>query len=102
MVAPVRVRLSSRANAATVPVRITAQATPATVVTETAGHLTLANMRVIGESGATHATTTYTLSVDYSGTQAFIRLTHDFETTVANGTREPVTVAAQVPLVRSQ
>jgi hypothetical protein len=72
------------------------------VVTETAGHLTLANMRVIGESGATRAETTYTLSVDYSGTQAFIRLSHGFETTVANGSKEPVTVAAQLPLVRSQ
>jgi hypothetical protein len=102
MLAPVRVRLSSRANAATVPVRITAQATAATVVTETAGHLTLSNMRVIGESGATHAETLYTLSVDYTGTQAFIRLSHSFETTVANGSKAPVTVAAQLPLVRGQ
>jgi hypothetical protein len=102
MYAPVRVRLASRANAATVPVRITAEATAATLVTETAGHLTLSNLKVTGESGATHSQTSYTLSVDYSGTQAWIRLSHSFETTVANGTREPVTVAAQLPLVRTQ
>jgi hypothetical protein len=102
MEAPVRVRLASKANAATVPVRITAQATPSTVVTETAGHITLSNVRVIGESGATHAETLYTLSIDYAGAQAFIRLTHSFETTVANGSREPVTVVAQLPLIRSE
>jgi hypothetical protein len=100
MLAPVRVRLASRANAATVPVRITAAATPSTVVTETAGRVTLTNVKVTGESAATHKETTYTLTVDYSGAQAWIRLSHDFETTVANGTREPVTVAAQIPLVR--
>ena len=102
MQAPVRVRLASRANAATVPVRITAEATPATVVTETAGRITLANMKVTGESGATRGVTTSTLTVDYSGAQAFIRLSHDFTTTVANGEQEPVTVAAQLPLVRTQ
>jgi len=102
MEAPVRVRLASKANAATVPVRITAQATPSTVVTETAGHITLTNVRVIGESGATHAETLYTLSIDYAGAQAFIRLTHAFETTVANGKKEPVTVVAQLPLLRSE
>jgi hypothetical protein len=102
MYAPVRLRLQSRANAATVPVRITAAATAQTVVTETAGRITLSNVRVTGESGSTTATTTYTLTVDYTGAQAFIRLSHAFETTVANGTREPVTVVAQVPLVRAQ
>ena len=102
MLAPVRVRLASRANAATVPVRITAQATAATVVTETPGHITLANMKVTGESGGSRGETVYTLSVDYSGAQAFIRLSHDFTTTVANGQQEPVTVAAQLPLVRTQ
>lgn len=102
MLAPVRVRLASRANAATIPVRITAQATAATVVSETPGHVTLSNMRVTGESGATRGVTTYTLQVDYSGAQAFIRLSHDFTTTVANGQEEPVTVAAQLPLVRAE
>ncbi|HEX6746296.1 MAG TPA: hypothetical protein VF092_03195 [Longimicrobium sp.] len=102
MEAPVRVRLQSRANAATVPVRITAAATAQTVVTETAGRVTLTNMKVTGESGSTKGTTTYTLTVDYSGAQAWIRLSHDFETTVANGNREPVTVAAQIPLARGE
>ncbi|HEX8904093.1 MAG TPA: hypothetical protein VF771_04585 [Longimicrobiaceae bacterium] len=102
MTAPVRVRLASRANAATVPVRITAAATAQTVVTETAGRITLSNMKVTGESGATRGETTYTLTVDYSGAQAWVRLQHSFETTVANGNREPVTVAAQIPLTRGE
>lgn len=100
MTAPVRVRLQSRANAATIPVRITAAATPQTVVTETAGRVTLSNVRVTGESASTRSETMYTLNVDYSGAQAYIRLSHQFETTVANGKREPVTVAAQIPLAR--
>jgi len=102
MLAPVRVRLASRANAATIPVRITAAATAQTVVTETAGRVTLSNVRVTGESGSTRSETLYTLTVDYSGAQAYIRLNHQFETTVANGQREPVTVSAQIPLVRGQ
>jgi len=102
MLAPVRVRLASRANAATIPVRITAAATPQTVVTETAGRVTLSNVKVTGESAATKSETLYTLTVDYSGAQAYIRLSHQFETTVANGQREPVTVSAQIPLVRGQ
>lgn len=102
MLAPVRVRLASRANAATIPVRITATATPQTVVTETAGRVTLSNVKVTGESASTHSETLYTLTVDYSGAQAYIRLSHQFETTVANGQREPVTVSAQIPLVRGQ
>jgi hypothetical protein len=100
MLAPVRVRLASRANAATIPVRITAAATAQTVVTETAGRVTLTNVKVTGESAATRSETLYTLTVDYAGAQAYIRLTHQFETTVANGQREPVTVSAQIPLVR--
>jgi hypothetical protein len=102
MLAPVRVRLASRANAVTIPVRITAAATPQTVVTEVAGRVTLSNVKVTGESAATRSETLYTLVVDYSGAQAYIRLSHQFETTVANGQREPVTVSAQVPLVRGQ
>ncbi|MBV9108744.1 MAG: hypothetical protein JO306_05025 [Gemmatimonadetes bacterium] len=102
MDAPVRLRLASRANAATVPVRITAAATAQTVVTETAGRVTLSNVKVTGESGATNASTTYTLTVDYSGAQAWIRLSHSFETTAANGNREPVTVAARIPLLRGE
>lgn len=102
MYAPVRVRLSSGANAATVPVRITAAATAQTVVTETPGRLTLTNVRVTGESAATHKETTVTLTVDYSGAQAFIHLSHSFETTVATGNVEPVTVSAQIPLVRGE
>lgn len=102
MLAPVRVRLASRANAATIPVRITAAATPQTVVAETTGRVTLSNVKVTGESGSTRSETLYTLTVDYTGAQAFIRLSHQFETTVANGQREPVTVAAQIPLVRGQ
>jgi len=100
MLAPVRVRLASRANAATIPVRITATATAQTVVAETAGRITLTNVKVAGESAATRSETLYTLTVDYTGAQAYIRLTHQFETTVANGQREPVTVAAQIPLAR--
>ncbi|HET7231505.1 MAG TPA: hypothetical protein VFJ16_15960 [Longimicrobium sp.] len=102
MTAPVRVRLASKANAATIPVRITAAATAQTVVTETAGRVTLTNVKVTGESAATKSETLYTLVVDYSGTQAYIRLGHQFETTVANGQREPVTVSAQIPLVRGE
>jgi hypothetical protein len=102
MYAPVRLRLQSRANAATIPVRITAAATAQTVVTETAGHVTLSNVKVTGESGSASASTTCTLTVDYSGAQAWIRLSHSFDTTVANGNREPVTVSAQIPLVRAE
>jgi ABC-type uncharacterized transport system YnjBCD substrate-binding protein len=98
----VRVRLASKANAATIPVRITAAATAQTVVSETAGRVTLTNVKVTGESAATRSETLYTLVVDYSGAQAYIRLGHQFETTVANGQREPVTVSAQIPLVRGE
>lgn len=100
MLAPVRVRLGSRANAATVPVKITAQATAATTVTEVAGTVTLHNLLVTGESAGTRSSTTYDLAVSYSGAQAYIRLSHSFTTTVADGTQQPVTVAAQLPLVR--
>jgi hypothetical protein len=100
LVAPLRVRLSSRANATTVPSRITAAATAATVVTETAGRITLSNLKVVGESGSSRGETTATLVIEYQGTRAFIRLGHSFLATVAGGTRENVTVAARIPLLR--
>jgi hypothetical protein len=102
MYAPVRLRLASRANATTVPVTITATATAQTVVTETPGHLTLTNVRVAGATGATHSETLYTLAVDYSGATAYIRLSTDFTTTAADGTQQPVTVKAQIPLARGE
>jgi|GEM_PF-3361006 len=99
-VTPLRVRLGARTTATTVHSRIVASATPQTVVTETDGRITLTNVRVRGESGREQGETTATLTVQYQGTQAWIRLEHQFETVVAGGGREPVTVAAQVPLVR--
>lgn len=100
--APLRVRLGSRVNATTVPSRITAEATAATVVTETAGQVTLSNVRVIGESGQQRSETTTTLVVGYEGARAWIRLDHDFEAAIGANGREPVSVAAEIPLVRVQ
>lgn len=101
--APLRVRLQSGANATTVPARITAAATPATVVTETAGRITLTNLRVTGESAGGRGETTATLTVEYEGARAWIRLSHTLEASVgAGGAREAVTVAARIPLARVQ
>lgn len=100
--APLRVRLGSRANAATVPSRITAEATEATVVTETPGQLSLSNVRVIGQSGQQQSEATVTLVVGYEGARAWIRLNHNFEAALGSNGREPVTVAAEIPLVRVQ
>lgn len=99
--APVRVRLSSRTNAVTVPSRITAEATPQTVVTETTGRVTLTNVRIRGRSAQQDATTTGTLTVDYQGAKAWVRLNHTFTATLGSGQPEQVTVAAQVPLSRA-
>jgi hypothetical protein len=101
-VTPLRVRLGARTTATTVHSRITATATPQTVVTETDGRITLTNVRVRGESGRETGETMATLTIQYQGAQAWIRLEHDFEMTVEGGVREPVTVAAQVPLTRVQ
>lgn len=101
-VTPLRVRLGARTTATTVHSRITATATPQTVVTETDGRITLTNVRVRGESGREQGETLATLTIQYQGAQAWIRLEHDFEMTVEGGVREPVTVAAQVPLTRVQ
>ena len=100
--APLRVRLESDANATTIPARITAIATPATVVTEVAGRITLSNLRVVGESGSSRGDATASLTVEYEGARAFIRLSHTFDAAVAGGAREPVTVAARIPLARVQ
>jgi hypothetical protein len=101
-VTPLRVRLGARTTATTVHSRIVASPTPQTVVTETDGRITLTNVRVVGESGRDRGETMTTLTVQYQGAQAWIRLEHQFEAVVEGGTREPVTVAARVPLLRVQ
>jgi hypothetical protein len=99
---PLRVRLGARTTATTLHSRIVATATPQTVVTETDGRITLTNVRVLGQSGRDQGETTATLTVEYQGAQAWIRLEHQFDAVVEGGTRQPVTVAARVPLVRVQ
>lgn len=101
-VTPLRVRLGARTTATTVHSRIVATATPQTVVTETDGRITLTNVRVLGQSGREQGETMATLTVQYQGAQAWIRLEHQFETVVEGGVREKVTVAARVPLARVQ
>lgn len=101
-VTPLRVRLGARTTAITVHSRIVATATPQTVVTETDGRITLTHIRVMGQSGGERAEAMATLTVQYQGAQAWIRLEHQFESVVQGGTREPVTVVARVPLVRVQ
>jgi hypothetical protein len=98
--APLRVRVGGGKNAVAVPGRITAIPTAATVVTETAGRITLTNVTVRGESGQHVGETTTTLVVEYQGEQAFIRMRQSFDAVLGQDRREPVTVAARIPLHR--
>ncbi|HEX6042680.1 hypothetical protein [Longimicrobium sp.] len=102
LVSPLRVRLGARTTATTIPSQITATATPQTLVWEADGRITLSNVRVVGRSGQEQGETMATLTVEYQGAQAWIRLQHQFEAVVETGNREMVTVAAQVPLDRVQ
>lgn len=102
LVAPLRVRLGTQTTSTTIRSHITATATPQTLVTETDGRITLTNVRVVGRSGREQGETLVTLTIEYAGAQAWIRLEHQFEALVESGRRETVTVAARVPLVRIQ
>jgi hypothetical protein len=98
--APLRARVGGGKNAVAVPGRITAIATPQTVVTEAAGRITLTNVTVRGESGQHVGETSTTLTVEYSGEQAFIRMRQSFDAVLGQDRHEPVTVAARIPLHR--
>jgi hypothetical protein len=100
LVAPLRVRLGGGRNSVAVPSRITAIPTATTVVTETAGRITLTNVRIHAESGQHAGDTMTTLVVEYQGEAAYIRVRHSFDATLGADRTEPVTVAARIPLHR--
>jgi hypothetical protein len=97
---PLRVRLGSATTAVTIPSRITATPTAETRVQEVDGRITLSNMRVLGESGNERGETRVTLTIEYEGARAWVRVQHSFQALVESGKRETVTVAARVPLDR--